>query len=390
MSNRSSVSPKDRLPSAGITHNDASRIGNDAGRKDLIEGVAKTAPDKTFKAFAELAAAKKQLCSNDTLAEELEGIAIAEEIQEIEDAEKEGVDVSGVNKQGKVIFEGNILSRDKVAHIVNERALEGRKSALFDLQDTIEDHLPCNQVRLRLRTNLVWGLSYRVVGAIRDVLFRMNEHARETGVVNGWNEFYAQLSEAESGANYAETMGYDAYGSGMNKAAALIGLLAEWRELAIKDAKALRSKLELPELYDLVSEAPTYDPSEANKMVLVTRLMLEGEPQAVIDEAVKMALDKCMEEHKQKVLNTVAMSPHMERLLTEVTGRVPKHVTFSDMPIDVQGRLIEGAVNSVKKLPQQMTKMRSVTTMDMVTAFPMIKRIEAKLNDVLADPRFDV
>lgn len=366
------ASTKNREPSAVQTFTGeqaAKRVRKSPGREVLTAAVqAPAAPKADF---------------NPDLNHHKQDDLIAQEVAE-------EIDTTGVAKDGKVIFKGNVVSREDAARIVDERLLAGRKSALFDLQDVIEDNLPCNQVRLRLRSNLLWSLSYRIVGAVRDVLFRMNEHARETGTIAGWNEFYAQLSEAKSSTEYAEQMGYTGYSSGIGKVHALLGLYQVWREHTIKDAHQLRAKIDTPELIDLVSEPPQYDPSEANKMVLITRLMLEGESPEVIEEAVKLTLAKCQEDHKQKVLNTVAMAPHMERVLTECAVGAPDRLEFFNLPIELQGSIIDSALRTVKKVPQQMAKMRSVSTTDMVVAFPMIKRIEVKLNDVLADPRFEV
>lgn len=303
----------------------------------------------------------------------------------------EEIDMTGVAKDGKVLFEGNAMKREDVARIVDERLLAGRKSANFDVQDAIEDALPIGNIRLRLRTNILWGLAYKVIGATRDVLFRMNEEARELGNINGWNEFYAQLSEAESAAVYAEQMGYSHYGSGMAKARALLSLYSQWREIAIKEAKALRIKNTLPEIHALVNEAPQYDPSEMEKALAVTRIVMAGQSEEVLAKALTQVTDKVRADHKARVEQAKAMAPHLEHLLTIASeGAESEHIRFNDLPIEVQGQIIESVANSVGKIPDQLIKMRSVSMIDMVTALPLVQELRNKLLDVLSDPRFDV
>lgn len=302
----------------------------------------------------------------------------------------EEIDQTGMAKDGKVLFEGQAMKREDVAKLVDERLLAGRKAANFDPQDAIEDSMPLGPVRLRLRTNILWSLAYKVIGATRDVLFRMNEFARETGTIDGWNEFYAQLSEAESSAAYAEQMGYAHHGSGLAKARALMSLYAQWRELATKDAKMLRVKNTLPEIYALVNEAPQYDPSELEKALYVVREVLKGQSEEVIAKAIVQVEAKVKAEHTVRVEQAKAMAPHLMSLLTIVASAEDEHVQFSELPIEVQGGVIESVANSVKRLPDQLVKMRSVSMIDMVTSLPLIEGLKSVLLDTLNDPRFDV
>lgn len=302
----------------------------------------------------------------------------------------EEIDQTGMAKDGKVLFEGQAMKREDVARIVDNRLLAGRKAANFDPQDAIEDGMPLGPVRLRLRTNILWSLAYKVIGATRDVLFRMNEFARETGTIDGWNEFYAQLSEAESSAAYAEQMGYAHYGSGLAKARALMSLYAQWRELAIKDAKMLRTKNTLPEIYSLVNEAPQYDPSELEKALYVVREVMKGQSEDVIAKALIQVEAKVKAEHTARVEQAKAMAPHLMHLLAIVAdGAEGEHVRFPELPIEVQGSIIESVANSAKRLPDQLVKMRSVSMIDMVTSLPLIEGLKGVLLDALNDPRFE-
>jgi hypothetical protein len=298
---------------------------------------------------------------------------------------------NGALPEGKVIYNGSITTRANALRSHDEAIVTARKSTTFDIQDTIDDYLVAGPARLRLRSNMLWGMGYRVIGAVRDVVYRMSEHAREVGHINKFNDYLAELNDAESSADYAEQLGYAHYGSGMNKARALFTIYSQWHDLTVQDFGKARVKIgknELPILAELAAQPPRYDASEAEKMMVATRMMLEGEDPAVIDEAVQLVFAKASEEHKMRVLNNATMAPILERLVIEASEPI-EGLQFYDLPLNTQQAIISSAANSVRKIPTQLAKMRSVSTMDMVTSIPMLKRLGAKLDDVLNDPRFE-
>ena len=298
---------------------------------------------------------------------------------------------NGALPEGKVMYDGKVITREEAVRLNDEAVAQSRKSAYYDVQDTIDEFMAQGPAKVRLRSNIVWGMGYRVIGALRDVIYRMGEHARETNSVDGFNSFLSGLANAKISADYAEDLGYAHYGAGITKACALYTIYNQWREQAIKEYGIARYKLrgdDLPFLFDLADAPPSYDPSEAEKMVVATRMMLEGEDQAVIDEAVALVFEKAQEDHKMRVLNNANMAPALKALISELREIEGFH--FHDLPIDVQGTLITSVLTSSRKIPNQLAKMKSVSTLDMVTAIPQLRRLQAKLEDVLSDSRFDV
>jgi hypothetical protein len=298
---------------------------------------------------------------------------------------------AGMPVDGRVVYDGMVTTREDALRRHDEAIITARKSAYYDPQDSIDEFLAQGPARMRLRSNLTWGLGYRVIGALRDVVYRMGEHARETGHVDKFNSFISGLADAKNSADYAETMGYAHYGSGITKACALYTVYSQWRELAIKEYGIARVKLradDLPSLEKLADQPPVVDPSETEKMVLATRLMLEGEDAEVVDEAVRLVFRKAEEEHLNKIATNKSMAPVLKSLISEL--REIEGFAFHELDINTQGTLINSTLVSAKKIPTQLAKMRSVSTLDMVTAIPQLRRLQAKLEDVLSDSRFDV
>lgn len=303
----------------------------------------------------------------------------------------EEIDCTGVAKDGKVIFEGEIMDRADVAKIVDERDIAARKSALFDVQDTIQDTVVANSARLVLRRNIMWSINARIIGALRDVVFGMRESSLQGGGIDSWNDWLADLAESEVNTQFAEGLGYAQYGTGMNKARALISVAQTWYDAADRDARATRTKLEAPNIFEMMQQPTPFDQSVADKMALAVRLQMEGEStEEEILVAEKFAVDKCKNDHLARQALNKELGPILEKLYVQAKAGSHDDVQFWQLPYDQQAGLIEAVVRSAKKLPTQLAKMRGVDMIEMALAVPQLKKLEKALLTVLQDNRFNV
>ena len=295
---------------------------------------------------------------------------------------------NGAIPEGKVMFDGEIMTRAEALARHDEAVVLARKSAYFDIMDCVDDYLPAGQARLALRSNTLYGMAYRVVNAARDVMYRMEEHARETGHVDKFNDFLSNLSVAETSAAYAETMGFAHHGAGMAKLRALWSVYNAWAELVGKDARAVRAKAQLPDVFKIAATPPRYDTSEEEKMIAAVKIMNADASPEVMAKCLELTVEKCRANHKRKVENTIVTAPHIERILIE--GANHDVMPFYELPIEVQAAVLESTVRSAEKLPEALARNSRVSVIDMVTAVPAVDRLAKKLLDVLDDPRFAV
>lgn len=293
----------------------------------------------------------------------------------------------GALPEGKVIYEGNIVTRTEALAKHEASVVLARKSAYFDIMDAVEDHLPPGQARLALRSNMLYGMAYRVVNAARDVMYRMEEHARETGHVDKFNDFLSSLSVAENSAEYAETMGFAHHGSGMAKLRAMFSLYNSWVELVGKDARAVRAKARLLNIFEIAATPPKYDTSEEEKMVAAVQIMNADASPEVMAKCLELTMQKCRTNHKRKVETTIMTAPHIERILHE--GSNYETIHFFELPIEVQEAIIDSTLRSIEKLPEGLARNSRVSVIDMVTAVPMLDKLSKRLLEVLEDPRFN-
>lgn len=300
----------------------------------------------------------------------------------------EEIDNTGVAADGKVIFEGQIVTRAEAARIHDERITAGRKSAFFDVQNVIEDNMPLGQPRLRLRTNLLYGMAYRVRAALTEIVYAMHEAAREVGHINNFNEFVADLNECKNSAQYAEDMGYAHHGAGIHKVRALLSIYNEWRDLCIKDAAQLRTKNKLPELTAVLAEEDRPDTEAAaklNELIKFSTEEMDAESAAEVAASMRAKADA---EFKDRMAQRKNIVPLLEIILVEAMEHV-EVVHFYELPIETQGVIIDSLLRSLDKLPSQLINMRSVSVVEMATTMPSVRRMKQVLNDVLSDPRFD-
>ena len=304
----------------------------------------------------------------------------------------EEIDGTGVATNGKVIFEGVIMERSEVAKIVDAREIEARKSSLFDVQDKIQDIVVANHARLVLRRNILWSINARIIGALRDVVFGMRESSLQGGGIDSWNDWLADLADSEANAEYAEGLGYASYGSGMNKARALISVAQGWYDAADRDARATRTKLDAPSIVEMMSLPTPFDQSVADKMALAVRLQMDGDEftEEEIVAAEKFAVDKAKQDHLDRQALNKELGPVLEKLYVQAKSTAREHVEFWQLPYDQQAGLIEAVVRSAKKLPVQLAKMRGVDLVEMALAVPQLKKLEKALLVVLQDNRFNV
>jgi hypothetical protein len=301
------------------------------------------------------------------------------------------VDETGMNKNGNIIFEGQIMHRDEVAQLMDKREITARASALFDVQDVIQDQVVANHARLVLRRNILWAINARIIGSLRDVLIGMGKTAVETGNIDNWNEFMSGISAAESSSQYAEDLGYAHYGSQMSKARALIDIAQTWTDHAARDAKAAREKLDAPNLIEMMASPQDMDTAKADKMAIAVRLQMEDEfTEDEIKESEQFARKKAVNDHLRRQALNKEQAPILERLyhvaLEGMTRVEP--VQFWQLPIETQASLTESVIRSAKKLPEQLAKMNSVDIIELSMAVPQLKRLVKKLDAVLESDKF--
>lgn len=300
------------------------------------------------------------------------------------------VDETGMNKNGNIIFEGQIVNRTEAQRIMTEREITARGTALFDVQDLVQDQIAANHARLVLRRNILWAINARIIGSLRDVLFGMRETAIQTGSVDNWNEFIADVSVAESASQYADDLGYAHYGSRISKARALISVAQNWYDLADKDARASRAKLDAPSLIEMIHAPQQFDKSVADKMAMAVRLSMEDEfTEEEIAESEKFAVTKAHNDHLNRNAMNKEVGPVLERLyLVAKDGMDAEPVHFWQLPVETQASLIEAVQRSAKKLPMQLAKMNSVDTIELAMAVPQLKRLGKKLDEVLNSDKY--
>lgn len=339
---------------------------------------------------------------NETQAAEILARLVAEQLDQ------------GPIPQSKVIFEGKIMDRTAVAEIVDSRIVEGRKSAYFDVQDAIHDYLECTSARQRLLSNILYGLRYRIVGTAKQIFYGMNAAARGVGHIDNFNEFLCDLDTAENSASYAEQLGYAEFGTGMHKLKALLSTFDQWRRAAYADAESLgMTKYQASDLREAIYEAPQLDNDALAKALIMPRLELEEvygknamdrihnlvmqmqpRPADVSEEAFEVYKEivtnvrkKVAAEHEDDIKHAIDIAPYVERIIDEA-GRVPEDVSFHQLPLDLQAALIESVDRAATKIPDQLSKDRRVSTTDMAIACVALRKLRARLNEVLRDPRF--
>lgn len=300
----------------------------------------------------------------------------------------EDLDVGNV-PAGKVIFEGQIMDRTIVAKIIDERVVKHNSNALFDLYHSIDDHIEAGPVRVRLKTNLFWGLTARVIGAARNVMYDMPRIARECGHIDSFNEYLTSISAAQFSSDYTEIMGYAHNSSGMNRLRALGGVLSDQRQRILAEAVAqgVPTKNLLPDIFEMAKQEPEIDGETMAKAMLVAEVMNEGGTEEDLVEAKALVTAKLQEDLKRKRDNAVIELPLLQRLLSDVIAE-HKETSFHELDNETQAALIAGAIRTLQKLPEALTKARSISVTDLMMALPQIKRLRARLSEVASDPRF--
>lgn len=310
---------------------------------------------------------------------------------DLADRIEDRVDETGMNKNGKIIFEGQIMHRDDVAKLMDEREIAARGTALFDVQDLIQDQIVANHARLVLRRNILWAVNARIIGTLRDVLIGMGKTAVETGTIDNWNEFISGLSASEDSWQYAEDLGYAHYGSQMSKARALISVAQTWYDHATRDAKACRQKLDAPSIVEMMSSVQEMDGAVADKLAIAVRLQMEGEfTDEEIAESEAFARKKAVADHLRRQAMNKEQAPILERLYHVALEGISRDdpVQFYQLPLEAQASLVESVIRSAKKLPQQLAKMSSVDVIELSMAVPQLKRLTKKLDEILASEKF--
>lgn len=315
----------------------------------------------------------------------------------------------------KVIFEGNVMDRTEAAALVDARIIASRKAAMFDVQDTIQDYMSLSRARQRLRSNILFGLRYRIVNAAKNIFFGMNAAARETGHMDNFNEFLAELDAAEQAAQYAEELGYAEFGVGMRKIKALLSIYEQWGRAAYADAEALGlGTWSCPTLRDAIHEEPQQMPDALERELAIVRIeydemygettmgrihsaVLRGETDhGDLDkeafegwkEVVRLARESTLANYDAKVGMAHKVAPYVERIIVEA-GRVPEQVEFFQLAPQTQQALIESVDRAAAKLPDQLKNDRYISTSDLLMHCVEIRKLRRKLAEVLSDPRFE-
>lgn len=339
---------------------------------------------------------------NETQAAEILAREVAEQLDQ------------GIVPQGKVIFEGKIMERTAVAEIVDNRILEGRKSAYFDIQDTIQDYLGAGPARQRLRSNICFGLRYRVVAAARNVFWGMHQATREASTIDQFNEFLADLDIAENNAEYAHQLGYDEFGTGLLKVKALATIFNEWRNAARADAEALNMlNYSAPDLYEVLEDVQEPQADELSRHLMMARLEFDDEYGATAmvainnavmsakpcpkdcdkdvfvawSELVEVTRKRIEHDHKERVAVAKAIAPYLQTIIDEAM-RVPEPIAFYQLDMQTQQALIEAVDRAAAKIPDQLARDRRIPTSDMAMACVALRKLRARLGEVLRDPRF--
>jgi hypothetical protein len=322
----------------------------------------------------------------------------------------------GPIQPSKVIFEGKIMNRTEVAEIIDSRVATGHKAAFFDVQDAIEDNLQCNTARQRLRNNILFGMRYRIVSQARSMFYDMGAAAREVGHIDSFNEFMCELDMAKSAASYAHDLGYDEFGSSLNKLKAMVSVYEKWRTAAFADAENMGlTEFTVPQIRDAIAEPPMVDKEELAKALIVPRFELDEEFGEVamkrIDNAVMLDMEmpvganpdafnawadvvaivrKSIDDRRaEKLKQAKVIAPYIERIIDEAS-RVPEDIEFYQLDLATQKALIESVLRSASKIPDQLTKDRRVSATDMALMCVQLRRLRTKLNDVLSDARFNI
>ena len=293
----------------------------------------------------------------------------------------------------KVILGGVVRNRDEALAEIDAQIIENRGITYYDPQDDIESCIASGHVRARLRANIVWSIKARVAGAIRNVVYSMNEHARDTGHIDNLNEFCQSMADAHSSAEYAETLGYAHHGSGMARISALMHIARDWEEHAERDARANGIRYQTKELSTFLVDKPVFDGESLAKDLALQMFMLEAElerkPDAEeIESVTKLTTQAHQRRHESRLKAHGEILPLCMQVLTEAQSRYVESVGFWDLPIDDQRALIEAVQRSAPKVPAQLTGDRKVTIVELTMGYTAMKRLGARLIEVLDNSKF--
>lgn len=297
---------------------------------------------------------------------------------------------NGALPQGKVIYDGKIMTREEAIKLNDDAVAISRIPAFLDLQDLIDDEISTGPVRMKLRTNLTWGAAYRVINAARDLVYDMSSHATNSGHVDRFNDFVVAMNDAESAAQYAYDLGYDDYASGIRKLEAMYSLYNQWRGTAIHDYTITRAKVRNNDFPDLLMlcDSPRQSSTKNDpvaKLVAATEIMLEGEDKEVIEKAVSVTRLAAENKKKAQAANDRSIAPIMKRIISTLPNA---DVKFHELPLDTQASLLEALARSCGNLPEQLATMSSVSVTDVIVAMPQLRRLTKRVETILSDARF--
>lgn len=298
----------------------------------------------------------------------------------------EEIDTTGIAREGKVIYQGTIMTRAEAAALIDQQAIESRNLgvATFDPIVAIDDNMLLGQPRMALKRNLVYGALYRVVNAARSLVFQIQSESNMP-----LKDFCAVL---EAGIDADPISGSESYSDGVQRVAALIAIAKQWKQSLLHDASILGTqagKMDLPTLDQIIDEKPKAADDELEKMVSVARMMVQetGGTEEEIAEAEKLARQKFAEDQKFK-LHMHEQTKGAVRVVIETAMNLGLEVQFYELPVQTQAQILMSVHRSAEKLPFQLVRNTRVSVAEMALSVTGLTRVKKVLSRVLSDSRF--
>lgn len=295
----------------------------------------------------------------------------------------EEIDATGIAKDGKVIYQGKIMTRTEAAKEIDRESTKRHNLgvATFDPLIAIDDTMLPDMARVMLKRNLVYGSLYRIVNAARSLIYELQG---ENGMP--LKDFCTLL---ESGIDAESIFGSAAYSSGIHRVAALIALAKAWKADYLREIRIHNIRDNMPSLEDVINEPPRMSEVELTKMVSAAKIVAE-EAQCTDEEiaqAEAMARQKYAEELKFKI-NMHEVMKGAIKLVIDTAMQLDIQVEFYELPVETQAQVLESIIKSIDKLPQQLVKNPRVNVGEMVMAVGTLKKLKHTICKVLEDPRF--
>lgn len=266
-----------------------------------------------------------------------------------------------------------------------------RSAIYYDLIEHVDELLMRGELKARTFSGMAWSLDMLILNMARSVFFEtyevhMGDNPRTPDSLNEFIEAMRGLAAADK-LNLMDGRDHTSYGT----LCILMKMRDVWYDEAQKASLSMRP-VEVMSLDErLIKEkVQELDPMSRAKLEQFAAYAADGD--AEVNKEILKRLEAAQKVRFEKTFEfNQRIRPAMRSILMQASGYgliSEEQMTFYNLPIAAQVRLIEGAIRSIERALSDLSTNRRVTLSDYATYLKEGGAAMKALNAMLKEPKF--